>query len=135
MRSRHWVVGAGTAFSLGCGHTGGQEHSEPDTDAGTASAPERDFDHDGGTTSAPPDGGASSSVPDHRACSLSADCAAGFHCDLSECVRDCGPEIACDSGKSCSPRGRCLGAGEPDADPAPVTKGEGEIHADPSRVS
>ncbi|HEX4476890.1 MAG TPA: hypothetical protein VH142_17495 [Polyangiaceae bacterium] len=68
-------------------------------------------------------------------CVFSADCTAGVHCDLGECAADCTASLPCAGGKTCSSRGRCLGTGESDDDPPPVTTRTGTVHADPASAA
>ena len=39
-------------------------------------------------------------ISTHPPCVISADCPAGQHCDLGECVQDCNVESACESGST-----------------------------------
>lgn len=68
------------------------------------------------------------------ACIISADCAAGLHCDLGECVQECNSEQACDKGLSCSVRARCIKPDAQDEDPAPVTEHTGTVKAEASSL-
>ncbi len=61
------------------------------------------------------------------ACLLSADCPAGSHCDLGQCVQACSAEQVCQAGAICSPRARCLAPGEPDVDPPPPSAFVGRV--------
>lgn len=65
-------------------------------------------------------------------CVISADCPAGQHCDLGECIQDCNTQDPCTGQKTCSPRARCLAAGAKDEDPPPVTVQAGTVSADPT---
>ena len=68
-------------------------------------------------------------IADSPACVISADCPAGSHCDLGECVQECNAEVSCSGKLSCSPRARCLPASAPDADPEPTTSYAGSVSA------
>ena len=82
------------------------------------------------TASTPPPAPDSS----NPACVISADCPAGEHCDLEECVQDCSTAKPCTGGLTCSPRGRCLSPGTPDADPTPTGKYQGTLTVTPANV-
>jgi hypothetical protein len=73
-------------------------------------------------------------VDGHAPCALSADCIAGQHCDLGECIQDCSVDAPCASGEACSPRGRCLAAGEKDVDPPPVVTRVGSVSVEAKTV-
>lgn len=49
-------------------------------------------------------------VASSTACALDLDCSEGLFCFQGRCARECGDEISCKSGLSCSNRGRCLAA-------------------------
>jgi len=51
-------------------------------------------------------------------CELSADCPAGTHCDLGECIQRCNIVDPCTGELTCTPRGRC-DEDSVDEDPAP----------------
>ncbi len=68
------------------------------------------------------------------ACIISADCPAGTHCDLGECVQECNSQAACKNGRSCSLRARCIKSDETDVDPGPVTKHAGTVKAEASTL-
>ncbi len=65
-------------------------------------------------------------------CVIGADCPAGQHCDLGECVQSCSVDDPCASGTSCSARARCLELDEPDTDPPPETEFVGTVSASPT---
>jgi hypothetical protein len=67
----------------------------------------------------------------HPLCVISADCPAGAHCDLGECIQDCNADSACVSGDTCSARARCLTPSAPDQDPTPSTTYLGTVSAGP----
>jgi hypothetical protein len=69
-----------------------------------------------------------------RQCVLSADCSAGTHCDLGECVQRCSRHNACATGLTCSDRGRCLEPGALDSDPPVSSKKLGELGVSPADV-
>ena len=69
-----------------------------------------------------------------RPCVISADCPAGTHCDLGECLQRCSRQNACKSGRTCSPRGRCQGPGSGDVDPPVATEKLGRIRVSPDEV-
>lgn len=73
-------------------------------------------------------------VSDHPECILSADCPAGLHCDLGECIQECNTESACSSGKTCSSRARCLGPAEDDKDPPRPSTSAGTLDVSPLLV-
>ena len=112
MASRWWALVFGAAL-LGCG---GDEDG-----AGAAGTP------------APPKG-VPPRITTKPPCVISADCPAGQHCDLGECVQQCNVDNACQSGTTCSGRARCVGSGQTDTDPPPVTEREGTIDVEPKRV-
>jgi hypothetical protein len=138
------------ASALACDHTTGHTYSEADGGPGAESpdgAPTRIRDPGnsgpGPNRSTPKtaaDGGAGpgSDPPVFAAsgapCVLSADCESGLYCDLGECYQECNVDAPCDSGKTCSPRGRCLGKGEADMDPAPAVARAGTVRGDPSTI-
>src|SRR5882672_8207206 len=64
---------------------------------------------------------------DHPLCVISADCPAGEHCDLGECVQDCSTVDPCTGGLVCTARARCAKPDESDQDPPPSTKTLGTI--------
>src|SRR5882724_3793600 len=64
-------------------------------------------------------------------CVISADCPAGTHCDLGECIQDCNVDNACGSGNECSARARCLAPSGVDHDPTPSTTYKGTVSAGP----
>jgi len=64
-------------------------------------------------------------------CVISADCPAGAHCDLGECIQDCNVNNACGSGDSCSSRARCLSPTDVDQDPTPSAAYKGTVSAGP----
>ena len=67
-------------------------------------------------------------------CILSADCPAGTHCDLGECVQQCHAEEPCVDGATCSERGRCLRDAAGDVDPAPITEKLGVVAVSPTAI-
>src|SRR6478609_7933434 len=69
------------------------------------------------------------------ACIISADCPAGTHCDLGECVQECNRQAACKNGRSCSLRARCIKSDETDTDPGPVTEHAGTVKAEASTLN
>lgn len=90
---------------------------------------------DGGNAPTAP-GAPPPAATSHPACVISADCPAGEHCDLSECVQDCNDSAPCsDTSLSCSPRARCLPQGTPDKDPPPVTAHAGDLKVSPQSVA
>jgi len=77
-----------------------------------------------------PNAGPPEPVTTTAACIISADCPAGTHCDLGECVQTCNTVDPCTGETTCSPRGRCVGENEKDQDPAPVTTKIGAVRAE-----
>ena len=76
----------------------------------------------------PPAGGA-------PRCELSADCPAGTHCDLGECIQDCSTANACShDDQACTSRGRCVGDLKFDHDPPPSTSNGVVLEAPPIRI-
>src|SRR5262249_27227849 len=76
---------------------------------------------EGDTSAAPPPTAQPSPPPQPTsakpACVISADCPAGTHCDLEQCIQDCNTAVACsDAATACSSRGRCMPAGHPDSE-------------------
>jgi len=67
-----------------------------------------------------------------RTCLISADCGAGSHCDLYECVSGCNARKPCESGQVCSARGRCLLPARLDADPEPTSQKRGQLVVQPT---
>lgn len=84
-------------------------------------------------------GGAPNDPPppasDHPACVISADCPAGEHCDLGECIQDCNTDMACGGSQRCTPRARCVEPGSPDTDPPPSPHYSGAVSAAPTSAS
>ena len=74
-------------------------------------------------------------LSERPSCVISADCPAGAHCDLEECVQDCTVKDPCTGGLTCTPRARCVGQGEPDQDPKPEGKFLGDVRATPGLVA
>jgi hypothetical protein len=68
------------------------------------------------------------------ACIISADCPAGTHCDLGECVQECNSKQPCNKGLSCSVRARCIKPDVEDHDPEPVTEHTGSVKAEASSL-
>src|SRR6188768_3262941 len=133
MNSHQWLLLVClAAVSSACGSG---THADPaaasDSSAGSAGA----SDTDGASAGAAGDG-ASSETPRARTsgtlCVLSADCPAGTHCDLGECVQECNQQHPCAEGKTCSARARCLSNGEPDKDPLPSEDYAGTVAAEPA---
>jgi hypothetical protein len=102
------LVGSG---SVACG-SGNGDDKDPNNNA------------DGGTFSGPPD-----PASGNPACIISADCPAGQHCDLGECVQTCNKVDPCDGSLTCTPRGRCIEEGAKDEDPPPTTTFKGAVRA------
>jgi hypothetical protein len=76
----------------------------------------------------PPPGGA-------PRCELSADCPAGTHCDLGECIQDCSTANACSNDNAaCTPRGRCVTDLKFDHDPPPSATNGVTLSAPPIRI-
>ena len=73
-------------------------------------------------------------ISDHPECILSADCPAGLHCDLGECIQDCNTQNACSGDKTCSTRARCLTPTQPDEDPPPPSSSAGTLDVTPLAV-
>lgn len=69
------------------------------------------------------------------ACILSADCPAGTHCDLGECIQECNDRDPCSGERTCSPRARCLPEGTPDVDPVPTGQAIGALGVSPKDVT
>ncbi|HQP33675.1 MAG TPA: hypothetical protein PLI95_00785 [Polyangiaceae bacterium] len=92
---------------------GGDGESNPGA-AGTGGA--------GASADGPPE-----PATEHPPCVLSADCPAGQHCDLGECIQDCNTNLPCAEGATCSPRARCLEPSAKDTDPPPVSAKGGEL--------
>ncbi|HSC87884.1 MAG TPA: hypothetical protein VLC09_11460 [Polyangiaceae bacterium] len=110
---RAWIWATRLVFCLGCASGGGVL---------------------GGCASTPP--AASETVPppveSDALCVLSADCPAGLHCDLGECIQECNSELPCaGEGRSCSERARCLEEGERDVEPPPPGESLGELQVQP----
>jgi hypothetical protein len=122
------VMAAALGTTTACGHSGGHPSAgDGDGDGGIVGFP------DAGPPPAP-SVDPSPRVATHPSCTLSADCPAGTHCDLGECIQACSLDNRCKSSETCSPRGRCLGAAVKDEDPPTVTKSAGTVRADPSRM-
>jgi hypothetical protein len=68
---------------------------------------------------------------DHPVCVVSADCPAGTHCDLGECVQSCNTEQPCDSSMACSARARCLPPEQPDVEQATPAPPQGVLTVTP----
>ena len=68
------------------------------------------------------------------ACVISADCPAGQHCDLEQCVQDCSTATACAGDQTCSPRARCVAPGTEDEDPKPTGQSQGTLLVAPTNV-
>ena len=68
------------------------------------------------------------------ACIISADCPAGTHCDLGQCLQDCNSKDACSKGLACSVRARCIEPDAQDEDPAPVVEHTGTVTAEASSL-
>jgi len=79
-----------------------------------------------------PKAGPPPKITDHPACVISADCPAGQHCDLGECVQSCNQEEPCSAALSCTSRARCVPPDSKDEDPAPTTTYLGAITASPT---
>lgn len=75
-----------------------------------------------------------SAVTEHPMCVISADCPAGSHCDLGECIQECNAEVSCSGELSCSPRARCLAPNEKDEDPIPTGEYAGGVSISASSV-
>lgn len=97
------------AMLVGCGSGGGSD-PDPNTSNGPAAGPP-------------------AKRTDTSACIISADCPAGQHCDLGECIQSCNVEDPCTGELTCSPRARCLPEGTKDEDPAPSTTFKGAVKA------
>ena len=98
--------------------------------SGSAGVNENDGDNaDAGDDgkSAPPSARTSKTL-----CVLSADCPAGTHCDLGECVQECNEQTPCPEAETCSTRARCLADSEPDQDPVPTKNYAGTVTAEPA---
>lgn len=67
-------------------------------------------------------------------CIISADCPAGTHCDLGECIQDCNAENACSKGLACSIRARCIEPDAQDEDAPPVVEHTGTVTAEASNL-
>lgn len=59
-------------------------------------------------------------------CELSADCPAGTHCDLGECIQTCNIVDPCSGELVCIARGRCADAPDAPADP-PIERDAGAV--------
>jgi len=115
------------SLAIGC------DHSRGHVDAGAGTAPDAG-PVDGrvaGDGSADPGAAAMRGGPP---CMFSADCPAGEHCDLAECVEDCSATRPCGAGNDCSPRGRCLAPGSTDVEPPPLLTRKGTVRADPDSI-
>ncbi len=111
-------------ISVGCGGGPGQHGSNSSgADAGDLSG------KDGGTSAAA--GQPPKPISDRSPCILSADCSAGLHCDLGECIQDCNSASACSGDKTCSSRARCLTENQPDEDPPPPSTSAGTLDITP----
>jgi hypothetical protein len=98
----------------------------------SSSSSEAGASGDSGDSGGSGDSGASVLESDSAVgCVISADCPAGAHCDLGECIQECNDMNPCADGLTCSARARCLPTSTPDADPAPITVSSGTITADP----
>lgn len=120
-----WVL------TVACGEGTGTTSAVLGEDAGAAESPRGDLSRDPGNrplSEAPP------AIETHPACVLSADCPAGQHCDLGECIQDCNTERPCGPDAVCSPRARCLAPSEEDRDPPPSTRRAGTLTVTPSSV-
>ena len=106
-------LGAFSALPLACGGSDSPSNEDEDLD-GDKNAPQP--------------------LTETRECIISADCDVGSHCDLGECIQECNAKDACNNGKSCSARARCLGEDEDDVDPPVVTKKIAELSVDPIAV-
>jgi len=133
MNIAHWRLFACVGvLSTACGSS---SHSPPDpqtaidASAGSAGAIE---DESAGTAGRVDNGAAPAAQIPSALCVLSADCPAGMHCDLEECVQECNQDQLCADGKTCSARARCLSDGEKDKDPAPAPSYSGVVTAEPS---
>ncbi len=73
-------------------------------------------------------------LEDFAECVISADCPAGSHCDLGECVQACHDENPCEGDAVCSARGRCIEEGEEDVDPPVATEKVGEVSVEQPSV-
>lgn len=135
-----WAVMVAVLWGSACGNPGG--HTVP---AGAGADGGLLAPADGGGAAIGPGDGATATadagtggpparVDGHAPCVLSADCARGQHCDLGECIQECSVDAPCASGESCSPRGRCLGPGEQDADPPPVVSRAGTVSVEAPSV-
>ncbi len=109
-RSHRFVLGI-LAVLVGCGGGGGDD-GKP-----------------GGGTNI---GGPPPPVTTSAACIISADCPAGTHCDLGQCIQTCNTVDPCTGENTCSPRGRCIGAEEKDSDPEPTSTKIGAVRAEQS---
>lgn len=66
-------------------------------------------------------------------CVISADCPAGQHCSLGECLQECNTVEPCGGDQVCSPRARCIEEGKADQDPPPSTLSAGTFDVTPRR--
>jgi hypothetical protein len=89
-------------------------------------------DRHSGNHSAPAPVPANTAKP---ACVISADCPAGEHCDLGECIQDCNTVDPCTGDLVCSPRARCLAPEAADRDPPPETTFAGTVAVSPLESS
>jgi hypothetical protein len=124
----------------------GCDPSREAIDAGAVSADPALGQSDAGSTSngapATPDGSSHSDgglltplVSNAKTgCVISADCPAGEHCDLGECVQECNVASPCSAGLVCSPRARCLQSDTLDKDPAPQATHAGDLVVDPTNA-
>lgn len=92
-----------------------------------------DDGQDSNPSSTSPDIGLPETPPppltDEVTCIVSADCPAGSHCDLGECVQECNTVTPCTQALACSQRARCVTEQAEDIDPVPATEYEGSISA------
>ncbi|HEX8793196.1 MAG TPA: hypothetical protein VF765_19770, partial [Polyangiaceae bacterium] len=121
MRRHHTILGC-VGLMVMVGGAGCSASSGPSTDPSPVPS--------SSAASTPPPGPDSA----HPACVISADCPAGEHCDLEECIQDCSTANPCTAPLTCSPRGRCLSPGVPDTDPTPTGKYQGTLTVTPANV-
>ncbi len=116
-----WFVLGITSIIIGCGGGAKTQGDNEGADAGPNANSE---------PSDPP-----KPITDHPPCVLSADCPAGLHCDLGECIQDCNTQTVCSGDKSCSSRARCIEPDQPDEDPAPPSTTAGTLEVSPLQLN
>ena len=126
-----WVL----FLTVGCGRAPGAPVVDNETTEAPDGGSERPRDARRPTLRDAIDPASPPVLSSHPDCAISADCPAGQHCDLGECVQECNTELPCETGQACSSRARCLGPDDADEDPRPTTKRAGTLSVSPSSAS